>query len=129
MWLVTATPRRLSSAFRICVTSGVQPPHDVPALVHAFSAPMLVLPSPIASQIAPLLTLLHEQICAAAGRRSTPSPGLALPSLAGRIRNSGASGSAILFSIICSSVPYSVASPTSTPPSRNLPQSDVTSFL
>ena len=33
------------------------------------------------------------------------------------------------FSIICNSVPYSLASPTITPPSKNLPQSETTIFL
>jgi hypothetical protein len=39
------------SAFMICVTSGTQPPHDVPAPVHDFSAPMVVAPSATAAQI------------------------------------------------------------------------------
>ncbi|MNT72587.1 hypothetical protein D3C72_2112050 [compost metagenome] len=90
---------------------------------------MLVAPSPTAAQIWPLVTLLHEQIWAVSGSASAPSAGLALPSEDGRIRNSGDSGSSMRFSIIWSRVPYSSASPTSTPPSRYLPQSDTTSFL
>ncbi|MCY1234772.1 hypothetical protein D9M72_473630 [compost metagenome] len=113
----------------ICVTSGTQPPQAVPALVQVLSAPMLVAPSHTAAQISLLETLLHEQIWAVSGRASAPSAGLALPLLSGRIRNSGDSGSSIRLSIICSSVPYSLASPISTPPSRYLPQSDTTSFL
>ena len=113
----------------ICVTSGTQPPHDVPAPVHVFSAPRLVAPSATAVQICDFDTLLHEQIWAAAGSASTPIAGFATPSDDGRIRNSGDSGSSMRFSIICSSVPYSAASPTITAPCRNLPQSDTTSFV
>ena len=43
-WLLTATPRFFSSALRICVTSGAQPPQPVPALVCVFSAPTVVQP-------------------------------------------------------------------------------------
>src|SRR5271156_1169252 len=117
------------SAFITWVTSGTQPPHEVPAQVAVFSAPVLVAPAHTAAQISPLETLLHEQICALSGSASTPSPGLLLPSLDGRIRNSGASGSSMRFNIICSSVPYSVASPTITAPSNCLPHSETTSFL
>ncbi len=113
----------------ICVTSGTQPPHDVPAPVHVFSAPRLVAPSATAAQICDFDTLLHEQICAPSGSASTPIAGFAAPSDDGRIRNSGDSGNSMRFSIICSSVPYSAASPTITAPCRNLPQSDTTSFL
>ena len=89
----------------------------------------VVAPSATAVQICDFDTLLHEQIWAAAGSASTPIAGFATPSDDGRIRNSGDSGSSMRFSIICSSVPYSAASPTITAPCRNLPQSDTTSFL
>src|SRR5690606_14507627 len=112
-----------------CVTNGTQPPQVDPALVQAFRSPIVHTPCPTAAQICPLLTLLQEQICALSGSASTPRPGLALPSLEGRIRNSGSSGRAIPLSAICSSVPYSSALPTSTAPSNFLPSSLVTIFL
>src|SRR4051812_4260353 len=117
------------SAFITCVTSGTQPPQEVPAPVQLFSSPMVVTPPATALHNAPFETSLQEQICAESGNASTPSAGLAAPSDCGRIRNSGDSGSSILFSIICSSVPYSLASPTITPPNRYLPQSETTIFL
>ena len=40
------------------------------ALVEVLSAPMVVQPASMAAQIAPLLTLLHEQICAVAASGS-----------------------------------------------------------
>ena len=112
-----------------CVTSATQPPHAVPAPVQLFSSPMVVAPPATAAQSAPFETSLQEQICAVSGKALTPSIGLALPSLEGRIRNSGDSGSAIPFNIICSSVPYSLASPTRTAPSNCVPQLETTSFL
>jgi len=117
------------SAFMICVTSGTQPPQAVPAFVQDFNAPMVVAPSATAAHSAPFDTSLHEQICAASGKASTPSPAFCWPSACGRMRNSGNSGSSILLSIICKSVPYSLASPTITPPKRYLPQSETTIFL
>src|SRR6476469_876618 len=60
--VLTLTPRFLSSAFRICVTSGVQPPQVVPALVRVFNAPTVVQPPSIAAQMPPFDTLLHEHI-------------------------------------------------------------------
>ena len=71
-WLSTATPLRLSSDFRICVTREAQPPHDVAALVFFLMAPMVVQPASTAAQIAPLETLLHEQIWASAGSAASP---------------------------------------------------------
>ena len=56
------------------MTSGVQPPHAVAALVHFFKAPSEVEPSAIAEQISAFDTLLHEQIVALSGKRSTPLP-------------------------------------------------------
>ena len=113
----------------ICVTSGTQPPQAVPAFVQLLRAPMVVAPAATAAHSAPFETSLHEQICAASGKASTPRPTFCWPSACGRIRNSGDAGSSILFSIICSRVPYSLASPTITPPSRYLPQSETTIFL
>ena len=46
--VLTFTPRFLSSALRICVTSGVQPPQVVPALVLVLSAPTVVQPASMA---------------------------------------------------------------------------------
>ncbi|MNT41968.1 hypothetical protein D3C72_1783610 [compost metagenome] len=129
MWLFTAMPRRAISAFMTWVTRGTQPPQVAPALVHAFISAMVQAPLPTASQMPALVTLLHEQICAVSGRASTPRPGLALPSLDGKIRNSGASGSVMPFRAICSNVPYSEASPISTAPSSCLPSSLMTIFL
>ncbi len=57
----TLTPRFLSSALSSCVTSGVQPPQEVPALVHVFKAPTVVQPPSMAVQMFPFETLLHEQ--------------------------------------------------------------------
>ena len=52
------------------LTSATQPPHELPALVADFNAPMLVAPAQTAAQIWPFDTLLHEQICAASGNAS-----------------------------------------------------------
>ena len=49
------------------MTSGVQPPQVVPALVFVFSAPTVVHPASMAEQMPPLETLLHEHTCAVAG--------------------------------------------------------------
>src|SRR5262245_4178062 len=72
--LLTAMPRRASSDLSTCVRSELQPPHEVAALVAVLSAPTVVLPASIAAQITPLVTLLHEQICALAGRPAAPRP-------------------------------------------------------
>jgi hypothetical protein len=122
-------PRRAISAFMTWVARGTQPPQVAPAWVQALSAPMVQAPSPTAAQICALVTLLHEQIWAVPGRASTPRPGLALPSLEGRMRNSGSSGRAMPLSAICNSVPYSSALPTSTAPSSRLPSPLTTIFL
>ncbi len=82
-----------------------------------------------AVQIAPLLTLLHEQICAASGRAPTPAPAGLSPDAVGRISVSGAGGSTIWFWASCKSCPYDEASPTRMPPSRCLRSGDTTSFL
>src|SRR5207244_13351271 len=51
---------------------GAQPPQEVAALVCFLIAPTVVQPSSTAAQIAPLSTLLHEQICADVGSAATP---------------------------------------------------------
>ena len=93
-----------------------RPPMSDDAVAHGFA------------QRLPLVTLLHEQICAVSGSASTPRPGLAWPSLDGR---SGTrvfrQGDAV--EAICGSVPYSAASPISTAPSNCLPSSLMTIFL
>src|SRR5229473_5898494 len=67
IWLLTATPRRLSSVFKTCVTSGAHPPQELAALVHCLSAPIVLAPPAMAAHRSPLLTLLQEQICAVSG--------------------------------------------------------------
>src|SRR5687767_14218753 len=100
--VLTLTPRFLSSALSNCVTSGVQPPQVVPALVLVLSAPTVVQPASTAEQMPPLDTLLHEQICALSGSAATPCPaGCALPAAAaGNSRVSGFSGSGMAFATV-----------------------------
>src|SRR6185436_815769 len=96
--VLTVTPRFLSSAFSSCVTSGVQPPQVVPALVLVFNPPTVVQPAEMAEQMPPFETLLHEQICAVSGNALTPCPAAgAAPAAApaGNSMVSGFSGSAI----------------------------------
>src|SRR5687768_2772295 len=95
--VLTFTPRFLSSALRICVTSGVQPPQVVPALVLVLSAPTVVHPASIAEQRPPFETLLQEQTWAESGSPASalvggaPAPAAAT----GNNMDSGFSGSAI----------------------------------
>src|SRR5215510_1314577 len=93
------TPRFFSSAFRICVTSGVQPPQVVPAFVLVLSAPTVVQPPSMAAHSPPFETLLHEQICAASGSAASALAGgaPALAAAAGNSMVSGFSGSAMAF--------------------------------
>ena len=100
--VLTLTPRFLSSAFRICVTSGVQPPQDVPALVLVFSAPTVVQPASMAEQMPPFETLLQEQICAVAGSAASALVGgaPALAAAAGNSMLSGFSGNAMALAIV-----------------------------
>src|SRR5688500_6287117 len=95
--VLTLTPRFLSSAFRICVTSGVQPPQVVPALVLVLSAPTVVQPASMAEQMPPFDTLLQEQICAVAGTAASALVGGAFAPAAPAGNNivSGFSGSAM----------------------------------
>src|SRR6478752_1664679 len=95
--VLTFTPRFLSSALRICVTNGVQPPQVVPAFVLVLSAPTVVQPASMAPQMPPFVTLLHEQTQAVAGSAASalvggaPAPAAA----AGNNIVSGFSGRAI----------------------------------
>src|SRR5687768_3605241 len=82
-WLLTATPLRESSALMSCVTSCAQPPQVLAALLCFFIAPSVTQPVLTAAQMSPLLTLLHEQICALSGSAATPIPAVAPPSSAG----------------------------------------------
>jgi hypothetical protein len=90
--LFTAMPRLAISAFITWVTRGTQPPQVAPALVQAFSRPMVVTPSPTAAQICALADVVAGADLGAVGQGIHAQPGLALPSLDGRIRNSGSSG-------------------------------------
>src|SRR6201996_9064627 len=62
------------SASSSCLSSGTHDPQEVPAEVQDFSDPTSAHPSAMAHFSSPLVTLLHEQICAAAGSDPTPSP-------------------------------------------------------
>ena len=130
MWFETAMPAFFSSYFRRSVTSGTHDPQVVPALVQLLTAPTTVsFCSRMALQICPLLTLLHEQICAPSGSAVTPAPARFSPLPAGRISSSGAGGRTIWFWASCKSSPYDEASPTSIPPRRCLRSAERTSFL
>lgn len=51
-------------ALKMLVTSGMQPPHPVPALVHALTSPILLhVPFFTLAVTSTLVTLWHEQIC------------------------------------------------------------------
>src|SRR3569833_3132357 len=73
------------------VTSGMQPPQPVPALVHDFTSPRLLqLPSLTTLVTSALVTLWHEQICVSSSR-SSPSSATSL--LAPRKRSLGGTSS------------------------------------
>src|SRR6478609_646854 len=61
------------SASSSCFSSGTHDPQEVPANVHFFRPGTSVQPPQMASFRSPLVTLLHEQICAISGRAPTPS--------------------------------------------------------
>ena len=84
---------------------GTQPPQPVPALVSAFSAATVWQPLLMAEISIPLVTSKQEQICALSGSLSTPIDGLPLPAWAGRISESGFSGSSMALSTSCSRLP------------------------
>src|SRR5882757_8003731 len=81
------------SASSSCLSRGTHDPHDVPADVQDFSDPTSPHPSAMAHVSSPLVTLLHEQICAESG--SAPTPKAPAPSLAGAINASGSPGSSL----------------------------------
>src|SRR5918997_6111890 len=113
------------SASSSCFSSGTQEPHEVPASVHFFSSGTSQQPPAMASVRSPLVTLLHEQICAVGGNAPTPNPA-APPSVpAGAINAIGSPGS--LSPTIGRSTPYDDASPTRMPPSSVVASSDNTS--
>src|SRR6478672_3194998 len=110
------------SASSSCLSSGTHDPHEVPASVHFFSSGTSQQPPAIASVRAPLVTLLHEQICAPAGSAPTPNP-LEPPSdPAGAISAIGSPGNAS--PTIGRRTPYADASRTRMPPSNVLASSD-----
>ncbi len=82
------------SASSSCLSSGTHDPHEVPAEVHALSAGTSAQPSAIAHFRSPLVTLLHEQICAESGSAPTPNA-TPLPDEAGAISASGSPGSSL----------------------------------
>ena len=83
------------SASSSCLSSGTHEPHDVPACVHFFSSATSQQPPAMASVRSPLVTLLHEQICAAARQRADAEL-RAPPSVpAGAISASGSPGSSL----------------------------------
>src|ERR1700737_5648784 len=82
------------SASSTCLSSGTQDPHEVPAHVHFLRSATSRQPPAMASVSAPLVTLLQEQICAAAGSEPTPKvPPAPLSGPAGAISASGSPGS------------------------------------
>src|SRR5271166_1066155 len=114
------------SASSSCLSRGTHDPHDVPAAVHAFSAGTSPHPSAIAHFSSPLVTLLHEQICAESGSAPTPNAAAPPSDWAGAISASGSPGSAL--PTMGRNTPYEEESPTSTPPSRVLASSESTSL-
>src|ERR1700760_1229835 len=114
------------SASNSCLSSGTHDPHDVPAAVHDLSEGTSPQPSAIAHFRSPLVTLLHEQICAESGSAPTPKAEAPPPDCAGAISASGSPGSSL--PTIGRNTPYDEASPTSTPPRRVLASSDSTSL-
>src|SRR6185312_2165307 len=60
------------SASSSCLSSGTHDPHEVPADVHDLSDATSAQPAAIAHFRSPLVTLLHEQICAESGRAPMP---------------------------------------------------------
>src|SRR5215208_1926337 len=114
------------SASSSCLSSGTHDPHEVPASVHFFSSGTSQQPPAMASVRSPLVTLLHEQICAAAGSAPTPNPPAPPSDPPGAINAIGSPGS--LSPTIGRSTPYDDASPTRIPPSSVLASSDSTSL-
>src|ERR1700739_3047153 len=63
------------SASSSCLSNGTHDPHEVPAAVHDLSPGTSPQPLVIAHFRSPLVTLLHEQICAESGSAPTPKAG------------------------------------------------------
>src|SRR3954452_11965082 len=114
------------SASSSCLSNGTHEPHEVPASVHFFSSGTSQQPPAMASVRSPLVTLLHEQICAVGGSAPTPNPAAPPSDPAGAINAIGSPGSAS--PTIGRSTPYDDASPTRMPPSRALASSESTSL-
>ena len=92
-WWLMATPAAAMAPLNRSVTSGMQPPQPVPARVAALrSAREMMSCARMASQMAPLVTLLQEQICVASAMASTPTSAPAPPE-APRISALGRHGS------------------------------------
>ncbi len=118
-----STPAASSS----CLSNGTQEPHEVPASVHFFSSGTSQQPPAMASVRSPLVTLLHEQICAPAGSAPTPKvPPAPFSGPAGDISASGSPGKGS--PTIGRSTPYDDASPTRMPPNSVLASSESTSL-
>src|SRR6478735_10422489 len=96
---------------RSFLTVGRQPPQVVPALVQPLMVARSQAPSAIAPQIAPLVTLLHEQMTASSGSASAPSS-----APAGEMSAPGSPGTSRPTYAL--SVVYADASPTRMPPRR-----------
>src|SRR5690348_4684142 len=110
----------------IFLTWTLQDPQVDPALVSLVTSAWVEQPLSAAPLIWPLVTLLQEQTTASSGSSSLLADP---PDPAGRIRSSGLSGSGRPLATIGRRMPYALASPTSTPPRRRLPSSEMTSFL
>src|ERR1700741_5678185 len=80
------------SASSSCLSRGTHDPHEVPAAVHDLSAGTSAQPLAIAPFRSPLVTLLHEQICAESGSAPMPKAEAPVPDWAGAIRASGSPG-------------------------------------
>src|SRR3954470_4163351 len=114
------------SASSNCLSNGTHDPHEVPAAVQDLRAGTSAQPAVMAHFRSPLVTLLHEQICAASGSAPTPRAPAPSPDPAGAMSASGSPGNSL--PTIGRSPPYDDASPTSTPPSSVLASSESTSF-
>src|ERR1700731_3762266 len=91
-WSLTATPRRVSSVLKTCVTSGAHPPQELAALVCFLRAPIVRAPPAMAAHRSRLLTLLQEQICADSDRAPRPKASWPLSSTGENISCSGLAG-------------------------------------
>ena len=76
----------------------------MPALVHSFMSATVWAPLPMAEQMEPLSTLLHEQITAVSDRPPTPMVTGPDPLRAGKMSSSGCSGVGMSPRTICTRV-------------------------